>query len=39
MRTCTMAQVRKELEAWKKKYPDRFDELTAFYTRASKRKP
>lgn len=40
MRTCSMAQVRKELEALQKpKLKISYDILVAFYERASKRKP
>lgn len=39
MRKCSLAQVRQELELWKKKDPDDYEVIVGFYNRASRRKP
>lgn len=38
MRTCSLAQVRKEMEIHKQDYPEAYAYIVAFFKRASKRK-
>ena len=39
IRTCNLAQVRKQLEKWEKRNPESFETVRFFYKQASAQKP